>query len=160
MSTSPIEKPATRTLVTAVRMLLILQAVGAALALLALSLLFLLEVALGAFTIALYVGVAWIALVAAIAVTIVGQQRIGRGDRRWWWAMMGLQALVVLTGIAILAFIQLETRSGAPAPPTVNVALALALPVLAVVNLVLLVAIRASTPVSADCTSRSERGRP
>jgi hypothetical protein len=148
MQTTSIRKPAAGTLLTAVRILLIGQGVGGAVALMALSLLLLLEVVFGAFTIALDVGVAWIALLAAIVVTIVGQQRIGRGDRRWWWAIMGLQAVVVLTGIAILAFIQFESRSGVPAPPPLNVALALALPSLAVVNLALLVGIRASTRVS------------
>lgn len=110
-----------------------------------LSVLLFLEVVFGAFTIAFFVFMAWTLLWVAIAVTLFGQWRIGQADPRWWWVMTGLQLLVVLTGIALLAFTYLlePIKYGAPPPPTSNVILALVLPVLALVNLALLAAIRA-----------------
>ena len=134
-------------MVAAVRTLLIVQAVGGVLALLPLSVLLLVQLAFGAFGIALGVLVAWIALACAIALALVGQYRLRRGGRRWWWAMTGLEALVIVAGIALEAYLLVPTRSGVPAPPMVNVALVLVLTALAVINLALLFTIRNSDSV-------------
>jgi hypothetical protein len=130
---------------TVLRVLLVVQAIGGCAAVVGLSVLLLIEVVFGAFMIAFFVFVAWVSLWVAVGATLFGQWRIGGGDRRWWWAMTGLELLVVLAGIALLLFAYLlePMKYGAPAPPTLNVVLALVLPVLAVINLVLLVAIRA-----------------
>jgi hypothetical protein len=133
-----------RWLVAILRVLLILQAAGAVAAVVALSLLLLLEVALGAYMIALFLLVAWVFLWSAIGATLFGQWRIGRRDGRWWCVMTGLQAVVVLTGIALVAYLLIPTQAGEPPPPTRNVVLVLVLPIVAVVNLALLAAIRAS----------------
>lgn len=129
-----------RGLLVLLRTLLIAQAVGASIALVALSVLLFVEVLFAAFPLALFVFLAWIALLAAIIAAFFGQWHIGRGDRRWWWSMMGLETLVVLVGIALLAYLLLPTRSGVPPPPASNVVLVLVLPVLAMVILGLLVA--------------------
>jgi len=138
-----------RWLVTVLRVLLILQAVGACAAVVGLSFLLFIEVVFGAFMIAFFVFVAWVLLWVAIGATLFGQWRIGQGDRRWWGAMTGLQTLVVLTGITLFLFAYLlePMKYGAPPPPTLNVVLALVLPGLAVVNLALLAAIRAGDRV-------------
>lgn len=107
-------------------------------ALLLLSAYLLVTVLFGAFPLALYVLLVWVAMALAIVATLVGQQRIRRGERSWWWAMTALQALVVAIGIAILGFSVLSPAFGIPAPPTRNLLLALMLPALATVNLVLL----------------------
>ena len=52
--------------------------------------------------------------------------------------MTGLEVLVVLTGIALEVYLTVGP-AGAPPPPTLNVVLVLVLPVVALVNLALLV---------------------
>jgi hypothetical protein len=103
------------------------------------------EVTFAAFTIALVVLAAWIALAVAIAVAQFGQYRVRRGSRPRWWAMTGLEALVILLGIALEGYLLAPTLFGVPAPPATHVVLALVVPALAAINFAVLFAIRKST---------------
>lgn len=104
-----------------------------------------LEVTFAAFTIALVVLVAWIALAVAIAVALFGQDGVRRGGRPRSWAMTGLEALVILVGIALEVYLLVPTLFGVPAPPAPRVVLVLVVPALAAINLAMLFAIRKST---------------
>jgi len=140
-------------MVATIRVLLMVQAVCGVLAMIALSVLLLdettiafgFEVTFAAFTIALGALVAWIALAVAIAVALFGQYRVRRGSRPRWWAMTGLEALVILVGIALEAYLLVPTLFSVPAPPATNVVLVLVVPALAAINLAMLFAIRKST---------------
>ena len=103
------------------------------------------EVTFAAFTVALVVLVAWIALAVVIAVALFGQDRVRRGGRPRSWAMTGLEALVILVGIALEAYLLVPTLFGVPAPPATRVVLVLVAPALAAINLAMLFAIRKST---------------
>jgi hypothetical protein len=131
-------------LLKAIRVLLI-QGIGGVLAWTALSVFLVLVAAFGAFVVAAGAFVAWLALTGAIIAVFVGQWRIARGDRRWLRAMTGLEALVVLTGVALEVYLFFGT-AGAPPPPTLNVFLVLVLPAIALVNMALLVAAQGRHP--------------
>lgn len=120
---------------TIVRVLLVAQGIGGLLAWVALSIFLLIVVAFGAFNVAPWVLLAWIALVAAITAIFFGQHQVGRGDRRWLAAMGGLEVLVVLTGIVVEVYLLGLAQPGVPQAPTRNIVLASVLPILAVVNL-------------------------
>lgn len=140
-------------MVATIRVLLMVQAACGVLAMIALSVLLLdettfalgLEVTFAAFTIALVVLVAWIALAVAIAVALFGQDGVRRGGRPRSWAMTGLEALVILVGIALEVYLLVPTLFGVPAPPAPRVVLVLVVPALAAINLAMLFAIRQST---------------
>ena len=140
-------------MVATTRVLLIVQAACGVLAMIALLVLLLdettialgFEVTFGAFTIALVVLVAWIALAVALAVALFGQYRLRRGSHPWWWAMTGLEALVILVGLALEAYLLVPTLFGVPAPPAPHVVLALVVAALAAINLAMLFAISKST---------------
>ena len=103
------------------------------------------EVTFSAFTIALVVLVAWIALAVAIAVALFGQYRVRRGSRPEWWAITGLEALVILVGIVLETYLLVPSIFGVPAPPAPHVVLVLAVAALAAINLAMLFAIREYT---------------
>lgn len=125
-----------------VRGLLIAQAVGGLLALVALTFLLVLEVVFGAFMIAALLLIAWIALVLAIVLALVGQSRLKRRGDRWWSSVVALEMLILIVGLVLLAYLEVPASSGEPPPPTRNVVLVLILPILAVINLALLLGSR------------------
>ena len=125
---------------TIVRVLLVAQGIGGLLAWIALSMFLLIVVAFGAFTVAMGVLLAWMALLAAIILIFFGQNQVGRGDRRWLVGMAVLVVLVVLTGVAVDAYLFGFANPGAPRAPTRNIVLASVLPILALVNLALIAA--------------------
>jgi len=140
-------------MVATMRVLLIVQIACGVVAMVALSVLlvdettipFGYEVPLAAFTVAIVVLVAWVALAAAIAVALFGQYRARPGSRPRWWAITGLEALVILVGTALETYLLVPTLFGVPAPPAPNVVLALVVPALAAINLAMFIAIREST---------------
>jgi hypothetical protein len=107
------------------------------------------EVSVAAFTVALVVLVAWVALALAIAAALFGRYRVRRGSHPTWWAMTGLEALVTLAGTALEVYLLVPTLFRVPAPPAPHVVLGLAVPALAAINVAMLLAIRESS----DATS-------
>src|SRR5262249_2631818 len=104
-------------MVATIRVLLMVQAACGVLAMIALSALLIdettiplgFEVSVAAFTVALLVLVAWVALAVAIAVALFGQYPVRRASRPRWWAMTGLEALVILVGIALEVYLLVPT---------------------------------------------------
>lgn len=120
---------------TIVRLLLVAQGIGGLLAWVALSIFLLIVFAFGAFNVALWVLLAWIALMAATIAIFFGQHQVGRGDRHWLVGMALLEVVVVLTGVAVEVYLFSVIDPGVPRAPTRNIVLASVLPILALVNL-------------------------
>ena len=138
---------------TIVRVLLVAQGIGGLLAWIALSIFLLIVVAFGAFSVALWVLLAWIALMAAIIFMLFGQHQVGRRDRRWIRGMAILEVLVVLAGVAAEAYLFGFANPGVPRAPTRNIVLASVLPIFALVNLAFM------GGLSRTLVSRSGSGR-